>query len=249
MTPAVQSQTTHDHRQGHLVQQRVVQEVSLPGSLGQRAAGTEREGSAKVVGMMVDQASEAVGRVLQSLQHDLWIVTAADGDRRGGLVATWVMQASLDTDPGIMVISLATNHFTRELVDASGVFGLHVLGQRHASLAVRFATRSGRDIDKLAGIAWTVGATGAPRLDDVLGWLDCQVIARMSSGDRIYYWAEVIAGGGPMDEPPMTDMQWLSQLGQEDLVLLQAGRNSDIRLHRPLFDQWRKSLPKLLRLA
>lgn len=196
---------------------------------------------------MVDQSSEAVGGVLQSLQHNLWIVTAADGDRRGGLVATWVMQASLDTNPGIMVISLAMNHFTRELVDASHAFSLHVIGQRHATLAVRFATKSGRDIDKLSGVACSVGATGAPRLDDVLGWLDCHVIARMSSGDRVYYWAEVVAGGGPMDEPPLTDMQWLSQLDDEDLLLLQAGRNNDIRLHRPLFDQWRMSLPELLR--
>ncbi len=196
---------------------------------------------------MDDASSEAIGSVLQSLHHDLWIVTAADGDRRGGLVATWVMQASLDLDPGIMVISLAVNHFTRELVDASGAFSLHLIAERHAAMAVRFATKSGRDIDKLEGVGWTVGVTGAPRLSDVLGWLDCRVIARLSSGDRIYYWAEVAAGGGPMDAKPLTDIQWFSRLEDEDLARLQAGRNNDIRLHRPLFDQWRMSLPELLR--
>ena len=164
-----------------------------------------------------------------------------------GLVATWVMQASLDADPGIMVISLALNHFTRELVDASGAFSLHLIGQRHAELAIRFATKSGHDTDKLAGVDWSVGATGAPRLNDVLGWLDCRVIARLSSGDRAYYWSEVEAGGGRMDESPLTDMQWLSQLEDHDLALLQSQRDDDIRLHRPRFQQWRTSLPELLR--
>ena len=58
----------------------------------------------------------------------------------------------------------------------------------------RFGLRSGRDADKLAGLSMTTATTGSPILTDALGWLDCRVEARLDTGDRTVYLAEVVRG-------------------------------------------------------
>ena len=59
------------------------------------------------------QSTQAkVQEVFRLVDRELWIVTAADKSRRGGLVATWVAQASLDPESPVLLIALATNHFT-----------------------------------------------------------------------------------------------------------------------------------------
>ena len=178
-------------------------------------------------------AESGVVNVLAKISRELWIVTASDDKRSGGLIATWVTQASLDANPAVFVVSLAVNHFTRELVDASQAFSLHLISQRHSETALRFASNSGRDLEKLAGIDWVPGATGAPRLTDVVAWLDCKVIARFVTGDRVFYWAEVVAGNLESDEVPLTDASWIPTLSESDRKVLGLDRQRDIELQRP----------------
>ena len=59
-----------------------------------------------------------VESIFRLVNREIWIVTAADGERRGGLAATWVSQASIDRDKPVVVIGIAPNHFTAELIDA-----------------------------------------------------------------------------------------------------------------------------------
>ena len=90
--------------------------------------------------------------IFRQVTREIWIVTAADGQRRGGLVATWVAQASLDPTTPVVMIAIAQNHYTRELIDASGTFALHMITADQISLAWQFAIGSGRDRDKLSGL-------------------------------------------------------------------------------------------------
>ena len=192
---------------------------------------------------MIGDSGSSVSDVLAKISRELWLVTAAHQGQQSGLVATWVTQASLDANPAIFVVSLATNHFTRELVDASESLGLHLISQRQSKLAHRFATQTGREVDKFAGVDWVAGATGAPRISGVVAWLDCQVIARLSTGDRIFYWAKVIDGSLESEEAPMTDNAWISSLSQVERAELGRDRQRDIELQRPLFEAWVKQLP------
>jgi flavin reductase (DIM6/NTAB) family NADH-FMN oxidoreductase RutF len=142
--------------------------------------------------------------VIKLIDREVWIVTAqatlskpspVDGSipRRGGLLATWVSQASLDADNPVMVIGLSPNHFTAELIDASRAFGLHLLRPDQAQLGLNFALGSGRDRDKFQDLETTSAKTGSPIMQDCLAWLDCRVTDRIDHGDRIYYWATVEA--------------------------------------------------------
>jgi flavin reductase (DIM6/NTAB) family NADH-FMN oxidoreductase RutF len=127
------------------------------------------------------------------LDRELWVVTAAAAGRRGGLIATFVSQASLVPELPRVLVGIAKQHHTWNLVEASGAFGLHLLGEEHLDLVWRFGLRTGRDRDKLAGLAVETAATGSPLLADAPGWLDCRVEARLDTGDRTVYLAEVVA--------------------------------------------------------
>src|SRR5438132_18510 len=96
------------------------------------------------------------------LDRELWLVTAQAGPRRGGLIATFVCQASIVPDLPRMLLGVAKTHHTWELIEASEAFALHLLGEDQLDLVWRFGLDSGRGHDKLAGLECRKGATGSP---------------------------------------------------------------------------------------
>src|SRR5215831_15768169 len=107
--------------------------------------------------MAVDPA--AIANVFAQLDRELWLLTAAAGDRRGGLIATFVSQASIVPEMPRVLVGLARQHHTWGLVEAAGAFALHLLAEDQLDRVWRFGLESGRDGDKLAGLPVRVGAT------------------------------------------------------------------------------------------
>src|SRR5262245_22118856 len=136
--------------------------------------------------------STAATTLVAWLDRELWLVTAQAGGRRGGLIATHVSSASIVPEMPRMLLGLARQHFTWELVEASGAFALHLLGAHNLEWVWQFGLDSGRDHDKLAGFPVRVAVTGSPILEDAIGWLDCKVEQRLDGGDRTLYLAEVV---------------------------------------------------------
>lgn len=188
----------------------------------------------------------AIEEVFRIADRPLWLVTAAVGPRRGGLVATFVQPASIDAQDPRVVVGLAPNHFTAELILAAGAFGLHLIGAGHLDLAWRFALHSGRDVDKLAGCAWRTGASGAPLLAECLAWLDCQVADRWDIGDRIFFLAEVLAGQRCTAGTPITEADLIRLATPDQKGALRAVHDADLDVLRPLREAWsRKRSPSL----
>lgn len=190
---------------------------------------------------MADALSR-IDEVFRLVSREVWIVTAADGESRGGLCATWVSQSSLDPQRPVVLLGIAPNHFTRELIDRSGQCALHLLRQDQAETALDFAIGSGRDRDKLAGRAASDSLDGPPHLRDALAWLECRILTHYHGGDRVYYWADVtdgsISGGGA----PLREKELLAAATDEQRRLLKENRQFDIELHRPLHQAWREQL-------
>lgn len=178
--------------------------------------------------------------LLNRIDRELWLVTAADGARRGGLIATFVCQASLVESLPRMLVALAKHHHTWQLIEASGAFGLHLLGRKHLDLVWRFGLESGRDTDKFAGLATETAKTGAPLLADAFGWLDCRVEARFDMGDRTIYVAEIVDARKISDEPPLTMKQLLQIASRERLDELSRLRQHDSAIDAEAILAWRQ---------
>ena len=187
----------------------------------------------------IDQIEQVFGNI----DREVWIVTAAAGGRRGGLVATWVSQASIDREHPIVMAGIAPNHFTAELIDASQAFGLHLITEGQVDHAWNFGVGSGRDRDKLAGIETSVKETGSPILRECLAWLDCRVFGAHRTGDRIYYWADVVAGDMASAGLPLTESQLIGLATDTQKRALRRGRDADIAIQRPRQQAWRADLP------
>ena len=186
---------------------------------------------------MYEQIAAAL---LNRTDRELWLVTAADGARRGGLIATFVCHASLVESLPRVLIALARHHHTCELVEAGGAFGLHLIGREHLDLVWRFGLESGRVTDKLAGLSLETAATGAPLVTDVLGWLDCRVEARLDMGDRMVFVAEVVDARQMSDEPPLTMKELVQIAPQERLEQLSRLRQRDGAIDAARIRAWRK---------
>jgi flavin reductase (DIM6/NTAB) family NADH-FMN oxidoreductase RutF len=188
----------------------------------------------------------AAESVFQLTDHEVWVVTAAAENRRGGLLATWIAEASIDRESPVVLAGIAPNHFTAELIDAAGAFALHLLRADQIGLALSFALGSGRDRDKLHGLPTTVHQTGSPVLRDCCAWLDCRVFARLAAGDRIYYWADVVAAGREDDQRPLTQAGLIAAADEAQRRLLRNDLLRDVELQRPLATAWREHLPEHL---
>ena len=70
------------------------------------------------------------------------------------------------------------------------MFALHLLGQDNLDWVSHFGLRSGRDLDKFSDRPFTTALTGSPLLDGGVGWLDCEVEARLAADEAGYNAAD-----------------------------------------------------------
>jgi flavin reductase (DIM6/NTAB) family NADH-FMN oxidoreductase RutF len=192
----------------------------------------------------VDDSRQRIDEVFRLVNRQVWIVTSAADDRRGGLVATWVSQASIDPERPVVAAAIAANHFTRELIDNSGMLAAHLISAEQIGHVWNFALGSGRDRDKLAGTKWRTGETGSPILTDCLAWLEGRVFDRYDGGDRIYYWADVIAGGRAKEGEPLTEQELFHAATDGQRQALREAMLDDVAVQRPIYQQWRAELAR-----
>jgi flavin reductase (DIM6/NTAB) family NADH-FMN oxidoreductase RutF len=173
------------------------------------------------------------------LDPEVWLVTAQAGPRRGGLIATFVSPASIAPELPRVLLGLARQHHTWELVEASGCFALHLIRADQLDWVWHFGLHSGRDRDKLDGLAVHPGTTGSPVLDDAIGWLDCRVEARLDSGDRTVYLAEVVESRVCHFAPPLTFQRLLELAPAAQLADLKRQRHQDSLVDAEAILAWR----------
>jgi flavin reductase (DIM6/NTAB) family NADH-FMN oxidoreductase RutF len=180
-----------------------------------------------------------VSKVYARLDPPLWLVTAADGGRRGGLIATTVSQASIVDAMPRQLITVDKRHNTHALIEGSGAFAMHLIDETQLDLVWRFGLQSGRNIDKLAGLQFRIGATGSPLLAEALAWFDCRVEARMDTGDRTVYLAAVVDGRLHRTDPPLTNRRFFDIAPPDKQKIMSEQYDHDSRLDAALIQQWR----------
>jgi flavin reductase (DIM6/NTAB) family NADH-FMN oxidoreductase RutF len=180
----------------------------------------------------------AIANVFARLDPPIWLVTAASGLRRGGLIATFVNQASIVPTMPRVLLGLARQHFTWELIQASRDFGLHLLTEDHLDWVWRFGLRSGRADDKMEGLRLESQA-GPPLLADALAWLHCRVETSLDTGDRTIFLGEVLDGRVRSSAPALTMKRALELAPAEKLHELKDSLQRDAAVDAAAIEAWR----------
>jgi flavin reductase (DIM6/NTAB) family NADH-FMN oxidoreductase RutF len=182
----------------------------------------------------------AFSEIFDRLDRELWLITARADERSSGLIATYVSRLSLVPTLPRVTIALAKHHFTHELIEASHAFCMHLVGKDIIDWVWRFGIRSGREVDKLRGLATTTGVSGSPILAGAPAWMDCRVEARMDTGDRTVYLAEVLDARIEQDATPLTFKRLLKLAPAERLREMNLALKHEVELDRAAILEWRR---------
>lgn len=125
-----------------------------------------------------------------ALVHGVYVVTTRVGDKINGMTAAWVSQVSLK--PLLVMVSIAPPRYTHTLIKESGVFAINVLTRDQVELAKRFGYKSGRKVDKCAGLDWIAAASGVPVLPQAYAYLDLKLVHSFVAGDHTLFVGEVL---------------------------------------------------------
>jgi flavin reductase (DIM6/NTAB) family NADH-FMN oxidoreductase RutF len=185
-----------------------------------------------------------VAAVLAALDPEVWLVTARAGERQGALIATSVSTASIVPAAPRVLVGIAPGQHTWELIEASGVFALHLLDEGQTDWVWHFGLRSGHQVDKLAGWPTRLAATGCPIVSGTLSWLDCRVEATLEAGERVIYLAEVSDGRAERTGAPLRLKRLLQTAPPERLRALKEKMEADIPARAEALRRWRQGRPR-----
>lgn len=134
-----------------------------------------------------------VADLFRRLTAGVHVVGVAAGGRRNAFTAAWIMQVSFD--PLLLALSVNPGHASYPLLVGGGGFTVNVLSRDQLSLARHFGLESGRDTDKLDGVPWRPGRSGAPILTEAIAWIECRLTMQpIRAGDHEIVIASPVAG-------------------------------------------------------
>ena len=143
-------------------------------------------------------------KALYKLGYGLYVVCSKKGDKLNGQIANTVFQVC--AEPPIIAVALNKQNLTNEFVSTSKVFTVSILSQdTPLSFIGNFGFKSGRDVDKLKGINYKLGETGAPIvLDNALAYLEAKVINQIEVVTHTIFIGEIVAADVVKEGEPMT---------------------------------------------
>ncbi|WP_213452058.1 flavin reductase family protein [Rhizomonospora bruguierae] len=141
---------------------------------------------------------EALRALLRQQAAAVSVVTAA-GRPPVGFTATSFTSVSLR--PPLVSFCVAHSASTWPGVAEAAHVGVHLLTRGQQRVAGIFATSG---IDRFASHSgWSPGPHGVPVLHDVLAWLVCRVVRRITAGDHDIVLAEPVAANQTGDGEPL----------------------------------------------
>ena len=143
-------------------------------------------------------------KALYKLGYGLYVVSSIKGDRLNGQIANTVFQ--ITSEPPTIAVSINKNNLTHEFIKESKVLAVLVLSQdTPLSFIGHFGFKSGRDMDKLAGINYKIGETQAPLVtDNTLAYLEARVIQEVDVGTHTIFVGQLVGADVIKEGEPMT---------------------------------------------
>jgi len=135
--------------------------------------------------------TKAKSDLLHKLPYGLYVLTSAEAGERGGMLVTWVTQASFD--PPLLAVAVQNTAHTTGIMKKSATFALNFMPDEQRTEAGAFGKKFAKVGDKFADFPIHPGAaTGSPILDDALGHLECRITGWLPGGDHDVALAEIV---------------------------------------------------------
>ncbi|MDA0748296.1 MAG: flavin reductase family protein [bacterium] len=137
-------------------------------------------------------------RIMGCFATGVTVVTTVVEGKLHGMTANAV--ASLSLDPPLVMVSVnRQSHMHTSLIDGQ-CFAMNILEEGQEELSNRFAAPGPKDFSDLSV---RTAETGAPVLDDALGYVDCRVVNVLQVGDHDIFVGEIVAGDAGDGRPLM----------------------------------------------
>ncbi len=108
--------------------------------------------------------------------------------------------ASVSLDPPLVAFFPGAGSSSWPRIESAGSFCVNVLAEDQEEVCRRFASKGD---DKFTGLGWRPAPSGAPLLDGVLAWIDCDIESVTEAGDHYCVMGrvrelEVVHDGAPL---------------------------------------------------
>lgn len=141
----------------------------------------------------IPAAALAVGKI----PSGLFIVTAADGDRKEGYLGSWIQQASFS--PMLLNVAIRPGRPCYDLIRETKRLCLNIVGHQNGGMMKPFWNPQ-EGVDAFAGLAWSKTARGNIALGNALAVLECELRSSVTPGDHEILFVEVVDGLVQQDE-------------------------------------------------
>jgi flavin reductase (DIM6/NTAB) family NADH-FMN oxidoreductase RutF len=134
---------------------------------------------------------DAKKTALRMIPYGLYVLTADDGKGNvGAATINFVTQSSFA--PPLVTLGVKADSGAYHILKETGAFALNVLGKDQKGAAFAFFKPAKVEGDKISGMAFIKGTTGAPLLTDAPAAIECKVRKIVEEGDHHVVIAEVV---------------------------------------------------------
>ena len=142
---------------------------------------------------------------LRKIPHGVYVIGVKQDSKLNAFTGTWLTQVSFT--PPLVALGIKRDSHSLDMVRTDRVFSVNMLGKGHKAIAEHFVKPASTGGEKLSGVGYRLGKTGAPILTEAIAYLECEVREIANElGDHAVVIGEVVEAGVHRDEPALTLM-------------------------------------------
>ncbi len=176
---------------------------------------------------MSDSTPSSPTSIFSLTDHELYVITARDGERVNGQIATWIIPATLVPGHPRIVAVISPRNYTHELIATARRFVVNMLAEDQSDLVPPFGLYSGKDHNKFEGMKTLTTGSGIPILTNTCGWAECCIIGEMNGGDRMIYLADIVDHFVDPTRRPLRKCEAFAKVSPEIRGLLEEKQRLD----------------------
>jgi flavin reductase (DIM6/NTAB) family NADH-FMN oxidoreductase RutF len=146
-----------------------------------------------------------LARAMAALSTGIYVLTVREGGRSHGMSSSWVAQVS--GEPVLFTAAVDNAHFSKAVIERTGVFGMNVVGRRGKVLEDYFYSARARREDNLEGIDFELSPSlQVPWLKLAMVAIEARVVDSRVAGDHTIFVAAPVGVRIGENDRPLTSL-------------------------------------------